>query len=147
MLNLNPITLAIAIGVCVALTVLDGFLVRHALKPWYADLVKPRLQIPIWFFYLVSVGAYIIDAVILYRLVAFAPSFEGQVIAIAALSVVMLFNALRTYTLFRLAQHISRLPGHARLAGGIGRLTIDVVYVRGHVSMAITSVQRMGRRS
>jgi len=107
--------------VCVAMAVLGGLLAGNALKTWFANLVKPRFQIPMWLFYIVGAIVYIMDGIILYRLIEFVQVPQAKVVAITALLVVMLFNELWNYAFFGLR---STLAGFLGIIAFLAPLTI-----------------------
>src|SRR5574337_465399 len=99
-LDLSAVTVAIA--VCVALAILGSRLTGNSLKGWYADLVKPRWQIPLGAFVGIGIVGYIMDAVILYRLLTAILDPVNQAVALTAMLIVMLYNELWNYALFGL---------------------------------------------
>ena len=95
--TLDLTALAVAVALPVGMAVLGTILAGSALKEWFAHLKAPRWQLPMWAF--ISVGAlgYVLDAVILYRLLTDVQDADGRVVALTALVVVMLYNELWNY--------------------------------------------------
>ncbi len=71
-------TLALVVGICVVMAILGSVLTGKGLTTWYASLVKPWFQIPLWAFVGVGMVGYLMDAVILYRLLIYVLSRDGQ---------------------------------------------------------------------
>ncbi len=119
--TLNITALVVAVVVCVAMALLGGLLTGNSLKGWYAGLAKPRWQIPLWAFVAIGLIGYVMDAVILYRLLSFAHDSAGKVIALTAMIVVMLYNELWNYAFFGWR---STLAGFVGIVAFLAPLTI-----------------------
>jgi tryptophan-rich sensory protein len=111
--TLDLTALAVAVALPVGMAVLGTILAGSALKEWFAHLKAPRWQLPMWAF--ISVGAlgYVLDAVILYRLLTVVQDADGRVVALTALVVVMLYNELWNYAF---------IGRRSTYAGWVGRL-------------------------
>jgi tryptophan-rich sensory protein len=96
-LTLDLIALAVAVAVPVGMAALGTVLAGSALKDWFVHLKGPRWQLPLWAFIAVGALGYLLDAVILYRLITVVDDPGGRVVALTALVVVMLYNELWNY--------------------------------------------------
>ncbi|HKH11790.1 MAG TPA: TspO/MBR family protein [Rubrobacter sp.] len=113
--------LALAVGLCAAVAVLEGFLTGSGLKDWYPRLRKPRWQIPLWAFVAVGLIVYVIDGFVAYRLLTAVPSAGDRAVALTALVVVMVLNALWSYAFF---EYRSTLVGFFGIVGFLGPLLV-----------------------
>jgi translocator protein len=113
--------LACAVGLCVAVAVLEGFLTGSGLKDWYPRLRKPRWQIPLWASVAVGLTVYVIDGFVAYRLLTAVPSVGDRTVALTALVVVMVLNALWNYAFF---EYRSTLVGFLGIVGFLGPLLV-----------------------
>ena len=95
--TLNVPSLLIALAFSLVMAVLGGLLTGNQLTQWYAQLKKPRIQIPIWAFVSVGVIVYVFDVIIAYRLLTVVADQTDRLIALTALAVVMLYNELWNY--------------------------------------------------
>ena len=103
--------LAVAVALPVAMAVLGTILAGSALKEWFAQLKTPRWQLPMWAFISVGGAGYLLDAVILYRLLTLVQDAGGRVVALTALVVVMLYNELWNYAFIGLRSTYAGLVG------------------------------------
>ena len=94
--------LVIAIGVALAMATLGTVLSGDALRSWYPSLRHPSWEPPIWGWEVVGLVVYVLEGIVLYRLLAVVTDGAGRAGAIAALLVVMLANELWNATLVRL---------------------------------------------
>jgi len=106
---------------CLGLAVFGGVLAGDALRSWYPTLVKPRFQISTPLFIGVGIVVYVLEAVVLYRLIGLVDGSPGPTIALASLLVVMVYNELWNAALFRLR---SVLAGWIGLLGFLAPLAI-----------------------
>ena len=111
--------LAYAVGMCAAVAVLEGVLTGSGLKEWYPRLRKPRWQIPLWASVLVGLIVYVIDGFVAHRILTAVPSAGDRAVALTALVVVMVLNALWNYAFF---ERRSTLVGFLGLIGFLGPL-------------------------
>jgi len=111
MASFSLVTLALVVGMCVAMAVLGGVLTGNGLQTWYPSLLKPWFQIPLWAFIGVGIIGYLMDAIILYRLMTEVPSLDGKVVTIAAMLILMLYNELWNGAFFRLRNTLVGLVG------------------------------------
>jgi tryptophan-rich sensory protein len=116
--------LAVAVGVSLGMAALGTVLAGDSLKTWYPTIRHPRFEPPLWGFVLVGLVVYVIDAIVLYRLLVVVDDSGMRVAAIAALLVVMLGNELWNALLFRLRSPYAAMIG---LVGFIGLLGVLVV--------------------
>ncbi len=124
MSTLNFTALAVAIVICLAMALLGGILTGNSLKVWYVGLVKPRWQIPLWAFVTIGMIGYVMDAVILYRLLSAVSDPAGKVVALTAMIIVMLYNELWNYAFFGLR---STLAGFVGIVAFLAPLAILLV--------------------
>ncbi|QIN84078.1 hypothetical protein GBA63_16575 [Rubrobacter tropicus] len=113
--------LGVAVGLCAAVAVLEGFLTGDGPKTWYPRLRKPRWQIPLWASILVGLIVYVIDGFVAYRVLTAVPSAGDRAVALTALVVVMLLNALWNYAFF---EYRSTLVGYLGIIGFLGPLLV-----------------------
>ena len=113
--------LAYAVGLCAAVAVLEGLLTGGGLKDWYPGLRKPRWQIPLWASVLVGLIVYVIDGFVAYRILTAVPSAGDRAVALTALVVVMVLNALWNYAFF---EYRSTLVGFLGIIGFLGPLLV-----------------------
>ena len=121
---MDLIALAIAVGASLGMVVLGTVVAGDSLKTWYPMIRHPRFEPPLWGFVLVGLIVYVMDAIVLYRLLAVVGDSAIRVAAIAALLVVMLGNELWNALLFRLRSPYAAMIG---LVGFIGLLGVLVV--------------------
>jgi translocator protein len=114
-------SVAVSVGICFTIAVLEGFLSGDGIKTWYPHLRKPRWHIPLWAFVIVGVLVYIIDGFVAYRVLTAVPSWEGVTVTLTALVVVMIFNALWNYAFF---EYRSPLVGFFGLVAFLGPLVV-----------------------
>ncbi|HEV2744907.1 MAG TPA: TspO/MBR family protein, partial [Rubrobacter sp.] len=93
-------SLALSVGLCVAVAILEGFLTGSGLKDWYPRLRKPWWQIPLWASIAVGLIVYVIDGFVAYRVLTAIPSVGDRWVTLTALVVVMVLNALWNYAFF-----------------------------------------------
>lgn len=98
-------------SVCIVLAVLGNLWVGDALTTWYPRLVKPRFLPPLWGFVAVGLAVYLIEGVVLYRLLVNVASLEGKVVAVTALVVLMVCNEAWNYAFFGLRSTLAALVG------------------------------------
>ncbi len=113
--------LAYAVGLCAAVAVLEGLLTGSGLKDWYPHLRKPRWQIPLWAFVAVGLIVYAIDGFVAYRVLTAVSSAGDRAVALTALVVVMVLNALWSYAFF---EYRSTLVGILGIIGFLGPLLV-----------------------
>jgi benzodiazapine receptor len=94
--------LAIAVGVALSMAIFGTVLSGDALRTWYPSIRHPSWEPPIWGWVVVGLIAYVLEGIVLYRLLAVATDGSGRAVAITGLLVVMLANELWNATLFRL---------------------------------------------
>ena len=119
--SFNGTVIAITIAICVVMALLGGILTGNSLNVWYRSLVKPWWQIPLWTFVSIGVIGYVMDAVILYRLLTAAGDTAGKVVALTAMIVVMVYNELWNYAFFGLR---STFAGFLGILAFLAPLTI-----------------------
>lgn len=98
---LNVPALLFAVALSLGMAVVGGLLTGNQLTRWFATLCKPRFQLPLWGFVCVGLFGYIVDSIIVYRLLTIVPEQTARIIALTALIVVMLYNELWNIVLFR----------------------------------------------
>lgn len=113
--------LSYAFGLCAAVAVLEALLTGSGLKDWYPHLRKPRWQIPLWASVAVGLIVYAIDGFVAYRVLTAVPSAGDRVVALTALVVVMVLNALWSYAFF---EYRSALVGFLGIIGFLGPLLV-----------------------
>ena len=113
--------LAFAVGLCAVVAVLEGLLTGSGPTAWYPRLQKPRWQIPLWASVAVGLTVYAIDGFVAYRLLTAVPSAADRTVALAALVVVMVLNALWNYAFFG---YRSTLVGFLGIVGFLGPLLV-----------------------
>ena len=96
-MTVDPVALALAVVLPVGMAVFGTVLAGSALKDWFVHLKGPRWQLPLWPFIAVGALGYLLDAVILYRLMTVVDDLGGRVVALTALIVVMLYNEIWNY--------------------------------------------------
>lgn len=121
---MEPIALAAAIGLSLVMAVFGTVLVGDSLKTWYPTIRHPRFEPPLWGFVLVGLVVYVIDAIVLYRLLVVIDDSAIRVVALATLVAVMLGNELWNAVLFRLRSPYRAMIG---LFGFIVLLAVLVV--------------------
>ncbi len=114
-------SLALSIGLCVAVAILEGFLTGSGLKDWYPRLRKPWWQIPLWASVAVGLIVYVIDGFVAYRVLTAIPSVGDRWVTLTALVVVMVLNALWNYAFF---EYRSTLVGFLGIVGFLGPLLV-----------------------
>lgn len=121
---MNWTALAISVGVCLALATAGNAWVGDGLTAWYPALKKPRLQIPLWGFMLIGVAVYIIDGIVLYRLMTHVDDPADRTVALTAVIVLMICNEAWNYAFFGLRN----LPiARATMIGYLAPLAIMMV--------------------
>ena len=113
--------LALSVGLCVVVALLEGFLTGSGLGDWYPSLRKPRWQIPLWASVVVGLLVYVIDGFVAYRLLTAVPSVGDRAVGLTALVVVMVLNALWNYAFF---EYRSTLVGFLGVVGFLGPLLV-----------------------
>jgi tryptophan-rich sensory protein len=111
MLNIKLSSLTLSLLICVSLALLGNVWVGDALQTWYKELIKPKFLIPLWGFYTVGIVVYLLDAIVLYRLLEFIESFQGKSITLTAMIVVMICNEAWNYSFFGLRSTLAALVG------------------------------------
>ncbi len=94
---LNIPALVIALVSCLAMASLGGLLAGKQVTGWFATLRKPRLQLPLWAFISVGGVVYVLDALILYRLLTGVNDQALRIVALTGMYIVMLYNELWNY--------------------------------------------------
>lgn len=102
MTNFNFVTLAVVVVICLGFAAAGSIPVSESLKTWFPSLAKPPFQIPMTAFVLAGALGYVMDGLILYRLIEFVQSPAGKVITITGMLVVMAYNELWNIAFFRL---------------------------------------------
>src|SRR5437899_2990074 len=105
--------LAVAVALPVAMAVLGTLLAGSALKEWFAQLKTPRWHLPMWAFISVGAVGYVLDAVILYRLLTLVQDASARIDAHRASRRHALQRAVEL-CLHRIAQHIRWFRWRAR---------------------------------
>jgi tryptophan-rich sensory protein len=105
------VPLAIAVSVCLLLALLGNVWTGDALRTWYPGLVKPRLQAPLWAFIAVALVVYVLEGVVLYRLLVVVADPAGRLVAVTALLVVMASNEGWNYAFFGLRSTLAAWVG------------------------------------
>jgi tryptophan-rich sensory protein len=123
-LDVEVVPLVVSAAVCIALAVLGNLWVGDALKTWYPSLAKPRLLPPLWAFIAVAVAVYVVEGVVLYRLLVRVAPPEGKVVAVTALVVLMVCNEAWNYAFFGLRSTLAALVG---IVGFLAPLTVLMV--------------------
>ena len=122
--------LALSVGLCAAVAVLEGLLTGSGLKDWYPRLRKPRWQIPLWASILVGLIVYVIDGFVAYRMLTAVPSVGDRAVALTALVVVMALNALWNYAFFEYRSTLVGFLGLIGYPGAAPRATDGAVRLR-----------------
>lgn len=99
---MNYAALSVSVLACIVLAAAGNAWVGDGLRTWYPQLTKPRWQIPLWGFMLIGVAVYIVDGIVLYRLMTCVPRWSDRVVAISALAAVMTYNEAWNYAFFGL---------------------------------------------
>ena len=115
------IGLAVAVGICVSVAVLEGAITPDAVGSWYPTLNKPWWNLPFAAFVAVAIVVYVIDGFVAYRLWAVATLPGSRTIGLTALVVVMVFWRAVELRAVHHAQHAHRLVGLA----GVSRAAVD----------------------
>jgi tryptophan-rich sensory protein len=92
----------LVVAVCVAMATLGTLLAGDGLRTWYPALNKPWFQLPLPLFVAVGIVGYIMDGIILYRLLAVVAAGPARTLALVAVLVMMLYNELWNGAFFRL---------------------------------------------
>ena len=121
-LDLTP--LVVSVVVPLAMAVFGTMLAGDGLRAWYPTIRHPRLEPPLWGFVLIGLVVYVIDGVIVYRLLAVVDEPIGQAIGLTGVLVVMLYNELWNAVLFRLRSPYWAMVG---LFGFLAPLLVLVV--------------------
>jgi tryptophan-rich sensory protein len=101
--------LLVSIAVCLLLAVVGNAWTGDALQTWYPKLVKPRLLVPLWAFIAVGVAVYIVEGVILYRLLVHVGSPEAKLVSVTALLAVMIYNEAWNYAFLGMRSTLAAL--------------------------------------
>jgi len=120
-MTLDWIALGVAVGVCLMVGTLEWFLTGDGLTVWYPRLKKPWWQLPLWLYISVGIAVYLLDGFVAYRILTAIPAVEGRIVAMTALVVVMVLNALWNYAFF---EYRSTLIGLLGLIAFLGPLVI-----------------------
>lgn len=113
--------LVLAVGLCVGVAAFEGLVTGDGPRSWYPGLRKPRWQIPLWASVVVGLTVYVVDGFVAYRVLTAVPAPEDRVVALTALVVVMLLNALWNLAFFR---YRSVLVGFLGILGFLGPLLV-----------------------
>ena len=97
--SMNYPALGWAIALCVVMAVTEVLLGTEGLE-WYADIEKPAWHLPMAGWVVVVALVYLLYGFIAYRLLSVPLRIGDRVIGLVSLGIVMLFNALWTYTFF-----------------------------------------------
>ena len=127
------VPLAVAAGLCVVVAALEGAVTGDGPRTWYPGLRKPWWQIPLWASILVGLVVYGIDGFVAYRVLTAVPAPKDQVVAMTALVVVMLLNALWNLAFFRSR---STLIGFLGILGFLGPVLVLQVALFAHEPIA-----------
>jgi tryptophan-rich sensory protein len=126
---------------------LGTLLVGDGLRTWYPALRKPWFQIPLPLFIAVGIVGYVMDGIILYRLLTVVGAGLLRTRAVAAVVAMMLYNELWNGAFFRLRSTrvgflgivlflVPLLAAEAALAAGdvpsAWLLSVYVVWVLGY---------------
>ena len=123
---MNLIALTFAVGVSLGMAAIGAVLAGDSLKTWYPTIRHPRFEPPLWGFVLVGLIVYVIDAIVLYRLLAVVENSGIQTAAIVALLVVMLGNELWNALLFRMRSPYAAMIGLVAFIGLLGLLVVTL---------------------
>lgn len=99
-MNLDLTAVAVAVGICIGVAILEGLFTGDGIQTWYPTLAKPKWHLPLWGFIVVAITVYLIDGFVAYRLWAVATIPGCRTIGLTALVVVMVYNALWNYAFF-----------------------------------------------
>lgn len=94
--------LAIAAGVPLTMAIAGTVLTGDALRTWYPTLRHPSWEPPLWGWVVIGLVAYVLEGIVLYRLLTIVADDVERAVAILALLVVMLANELWNAVLFRM---------------------------------------------
>lgn len=109
---MNVTALVAAIVWCGAMAALGGVLAGKGGIAWFGSLKQPRMQMPLRAWFAVAALVYLMDGVIIYRLIALDIPRDGRIVCLAALGAAMLFGEFWNYLFFGLR---SPLAGFAAL--------------------------------
>jgi translocator protein len=104
-------SLTIALVICLSFALLGNLWVGNALQTWYKNLKKPKFLVPLWGFYFIGATVYLLDAIVLYRLLSFVESFQGKSITLTAMVVIMAYNEAWNYAFFGMRSTLAGLVG------------------------------------
>jgi tryptophan-rich sensory protein len=107
--DVDPVRLAVVVVWTILMAVLGTVLAGDAVRTWYPNLKKGRIEIPIALFALVGLVCYVLEAIVGYRLLGLARDSPTAVLVLVALVVVMLYNELWNAALFRLRSPFAAL--------------------------------------
>jgi len=130
---LNVPALLFAVALSLGMAVVGGLLTGNQLTRWFATLCKPRFQLPLWGFVCVGLFGYIVDSIIVYRLLTIVPEQTARIIPLTALIVVMLYNELWNIVLFRWHNTFAGFLGVLAFLAPLAFLQVTLVLVD-HVS-------------
>lgn len=111
MLDVEIVPLIVSATVCISLAVLGSVWVGDALETWYPGLAKPQFLPPAWAFIAIGIAVYVVEGVVLYRLLVHVVPLEGKVVAGTALVTLMVCNEAWNYAFFGLRSTLAALVG------------------------------------
>lgn len=117
--GVQVVPLVVTVVVAIAMAVLGTVLAGDSLKTWYPTLRHPRFEPPVPLFALIGGVVYLVEAVILYRLLTGAATGDVM-LGVGLLLGVMLANELWNAVLFRrrdLDQALASLVAFGVLVG------------------------------
>jgi tryptophan-rich sensory protein len=123
-LAFEPTALFVAAGICLGMAALGSATTGSGLRTWYPTIHHPRFEPPLWGFALIGIVVYILDGVVLYRLLTVVDDRANQVVAITTLVVVMLYNELWNAVLFRLRSPLAAFIGLLGFLAPLGILEV-----------------------
>jgi tryptophan-rich sensory protein len=120
----EPVGVAVAAGICVGMAALGAAVTGTGVRTWYPTIRHPSFEPPLWGFVLIGMLVYLLEGIVLYRLLTNVDDRGGRVVAVAALVIVMLYNELWNAALFRLRSPFAAFIGLLGFLAPLGILEV-----------------------
>lgn len=118
---MNVTAIVVAIVWCVAMAALGGVLAGKGGVAWFRSLKRPRMQMSLWTFFVVTAIVYVMYGVVIYRLIALDIPRDGRIVCLTGIGVTMLYGEVWNYIFFGLR---SPLAGFAALTACLPLLIV-----------------------
>ena len=103
--------LVVAVVWCAAMAALGGVLAGRGGVEWFRSLRRPRMRIPMPAWCVVAALVYLMDGVIIYRLISFDMPREGRIVCLTAMGAAMVFAEFWNYLFFGLRSPLAAFAG------------------------------------